>query len=318
MDWIKNNYEKFTLLLLAVSLLGVSGYLVWDTHSFLTTFEDIKDNGGHNNNVIPLETKSMDAAKAAVEKGESWNGHKGSLFVSRKYLVKDDKLVDPLDGTSGPLHAPVPNNWFADNGLDILDQDILNEDPDGDGFTNLDEWQGQTDPQNKASHPPYTTKLRLVKFIKQPFRLMFKSRPDADSFQLDTIDVRQPTQILKVGDQIAGTKFKIIGFEEKKFLNPKTDSESDVSELTIQNTESGDKVVLILEKLVDSPDSYALFRYLWDGTEVKVKKDREFSVKPEEDVKYKVIDIQEAEATIENTKTGEKIKVPHLEEPAKK
>jgi hypothetical protein len=47
---------------------------------------------------------------------------------------------------------------------------------------------------------------------------MFKSRPDADSFQIDTVDVKQPTQILKLGDQIVGTKFKIIDFKEKKFV----------------------------------------------------------------------------------------------------
>jgi hypothetical protein len=313
MDWIKNNYEKFTLLLLSVALIAVSAYLVWDARNFLTTFESIVDKGGHNDKVVPLETKNVEAAKATLEKPATWASTKGSLFVSQKYILNNGELVRP-DGNGPMLHPPVPNTWFAENGLEILDQDILIGDPDGDGFTNLDEWLGHTNPNDKNSHPPYTTKLRLVKFIKQPFRLMFKSRPDADSFQVDTIDVKQPSQILKLGDQIVGTKFKIIDFKEKKFVNPTTEAEQDVSELTIQNNETGDKVVLILEKLVDSPDSFALFRYLWDNTDIKVKKDKEFSLKPEESVKYKVVDIQEAEATIENVKTHEQIKIPHLEE----
>jgi hypothetical protein len=313
MDWIKKNYEKFALLVLSVALLAASAYLVWDMRNFLTIFEDIKDNGAHSDKIAPLETKNMETAKAALEKPTVWSAHKGSVFVSQKYILKDGQPVRPeVDGPM--LHPPVPNPWFAEHNLDITDSDVLTADPDGDGFTNFDEWQGGTDPQDKKSHPAYTTKLRLVKFIKVPFRLMFKSRPDDSSFQLDTIDVRQPTQILKVGDQIAGTKFKIIKFEEKKITNKATDSIEDVSELTIQNNETGEKLVLVLEKLVDSPDSYALFKYLWDNTDVKVKKDKEFSVKPEDDVKYKVIDIQESEATIENVKTHDKIKIPHLED----
>jgi hypothetical protein len=314
MDWIKNNYEKFTLLLLSVVLIAASAYLVWDAHNFMATFEGIVDRGTHSNKVAPLETKNLIAAKGSLEKPAKWVSNKGRLFVSEQYILKDDMLICVTDDKGGMIHPPVPNNWFAANNLEIANENILSEDPDGDGFTNLDEFLGHTNPNDKNSHPPYTTKLRLVKFIQQPFRLMFKSRPDNDSFQIDTVDVKQPTQILKLGDQIAGTKFKIIDFKEKKFTNPSTDAEQDVSELTIENNETKEKVVLILEKLVNSPDSYAQFRYLWDNTDIKVKKDKEFSLKPEDSVKYKVVDIQDAEATIENVSTHEQIKVPHLDE----
>jgi hypothetical protein len=317
MDWIKKNYEKFALLLLSIGLLGVSGYLFWSSLSFLAVFEGLKAPVNHGNKIPPLDTKSFEIAEAALQKPATWTLHSGSIFVSRKYLVKDGQLVEiggaDIDEKT-MLHPPVPNSWFAKYNLDILDPDILNEDPDGDGFSNLEEFLAGTDPTDKNSHPAYTTKLRLKQFIKVPFRLVYKARPDPDSFQINTVDIRQPSQILKIGDQIAGTKFKILKFVDK-IVKDSNDIEQDKSELTIQNIETGEVVVLVYGIVVDSPDSYAYFKYLWDNTEFSVKKDKEFTLKPENEVKYKLIDINPKEALIQNLKTGEQIKIPLLEQP---
>jgi hypothetical protein len=84
-----------------------------------------------------------------------------------------------------------------------------------------------------------------------------------------------------------------------------------VSELTVQNTELGDNVALVLERIVDSPDSYALFRYLWNNTQFEVKKNKEFVLLPETTLRYKLIDIKEDEALIQ-TPTGQQVRIPHL------
>ena len=144
------------------------------------------------------------------------------------------------------------------------------------------------------------------------FRLLFSAQPDADSYQINTVDINQASQILKIGDQIAGTKFKLIKFEPKSM----TDSngiDHNISELTIQNTETQAQVVLVYDKQADSPDSYAVLKYLWNTSQITVKKDQEFVLKPETDVKYKLIDISDREAVIQ-TKTGDKITIPHFEE----
>ena len=215
--------------------------------------------------------------------------------------------VEALDGTR------VPNDWLIKNHLDNLDPDVATEDPDGDGFTNLDEYKGNTDPNDKNSHPPYTTKLFLAQYIQVPFRLIFRGQPDDDTFQIDTVDVNQPTQILKMGEQIQGTKFKIVKFEEKTHTDA-NGIDHDDSELTVQNIETrrqGDPDSS--EKEANSPDSYAKFKYLWKGNlDITVKKDATFSLKPETDVIYKLVDINEKEATIQNLKTKEEIKIPHL------
>ena len=98
----------------------------------------------------------------------------------------------------------MPNEWFEKYALPVEDADALEQDPDKDGFTNLDEWQGNTDPTKAESHPDYTTKLHLVSATEEPFRYIFASRT-RDKFGINSIDQSEPTQFLKVGDVVRGT-----------------------------------------------------------------------------------------------------------------
>ena len=201
---------------------------------------------------------------------------------------------------------PVPNDWFEKYGLPIEDADVLDQDPDKDGFTNLDEWQGGTDPTQKDSHPDYTTKLHLVSAAEEPFRYIFSSRIK-DKFGINTIDQSEPTQFLKVGDVIRGTDFKIVKFTEKRARNQYGINE-DVSELLLEHPQSQAQVTLVKGKVATSPQSVASFVYTWgERSEFEVRKDEEFSLKPMEKIKYKLVEVQPAKAVIVNT---EKPNVP--------
>ena len=324
MDWIKKNYDRFALLLLALALLACSIGIVSMVNGFSDRFEPVKRNVPHGTKVTSLETEALKHAMQSLAKPPVWNTHPGSLFVSRKYVSKrdatgQDVLSDPFDPDSAPLHPPIPNRWFLDNGLEdrILDVDVADQDPDKDGFTNLDEYLGKTNPLDPASHPAYLTKLRLKRFIKVPFRLKFEAEDDGN-FQINTVDVKQPTQFVKLGELIAGTKYKAVKFEHKTKPNLSTGVDKDVSELTVEHGESGLQVVLVLGTVVDSPDQYARFAYLWDHSELTVKKGQAFRLKPEDAVEYKLIDIRDNEAQIINVKTeSDLIKIPRLEEGAR-
>jgi hypothetical protein len=330
MTWIKQNYDQFILGILALLLCALSGYLILNALNFQQVFAGIKSEPFHNNKVPPLDMTEIQATNAALKTPATWDltDTEGSLFISVPYIVGPDgtTLIDPRNSPT-PLRPPVPNKWLINNKLDILDNNILNEDPDGTGFTVLDDWKNvkgdgsdSVDPQDKTQHPPYWTKLRLHQYIKEPFEILFESydgdlkKPSDIQFQINTLNYNQPTQFLKIGDTIAGPKpFKLMKFEYKSVTDAATDSTKDVSELTIQNTQNGDVVVMVLEQKANSPDSYADFIYLWNNTEFKVKKGQQFALPPESTpqntIRYKLIDISDTEALIQ-TPAGPQVKVP--------
>ena len=204
----------------------------------------------------------------------------------------------------------IPNMWFMSNHLPLLDQTTPQQDPDKDGFNNEDEWRAGTDPNNKDSHPPYYSKLFIRQFIKVPFRLLFnayngdpkKDKPEAFEFQINTIDLRQPSEFLKIGEKVSRTNFQLKKFEIKSQLNPKTEEQEDVSELTLHNAETDVTVVLVLNRVTDSPDYFIKFVYKWPNPPIEftVKKLGEFVLKPADATqKNKLVDSGEEKALIQ-------------------
>ena len=62
---------------------------------------------------------------------------------------------------------------------------------------------------------------------------------------------------------------------------------------------------------MNSSESVAHFVYAWGGRrEFAVRKEQEFSLKPEEQIRYKLVDVQSAKAVVVNTqKPNELIEV---------
>jgi hypothetical protein len=194
----------------------------------------------------------------------------------------------------------VPNEWFESFALPIGDRDVLGRDPDRDGFTNLEEWEHHTDPNDKSSHPLFITKLKLMSIGQEPFRLVFSSRV-GETFAINTNDFNEPTQFLKVGDSVKGTKFRLITSRDKYEVNH-LGTRIDTSELVLENEETREEITLVKEKAMISPRIIGRFRYSWSKeAEFSAGKDEQFSLEPEEQTTYRVIDLQAAKATIIDT-----------------
>lgn len=326
MNWIKKRYDQFLLALFTLALLACAVSIFLHVQSFEEKFSEAVASVVPNNKVPEVKLDKIDAAKEKLQKPPEWvypidkegNPTRGSLFISEHYMInsvgnpeKPDIIQLYTDTLTG---KPIPSKWFLTNGLPLLDPKVPFEDPDKDGFLNEDEWRAGTDPNNKDSHPPYISKLFLKRFEKVPFRLVFKAY-DGDvkkakgdfskfSFQIDTVDLRQPSEFLNLGQMVPNTKFKLEKFEFKEQKNDKTGDVDEVSELTLLDTITGDKIVLIYNKVTDSPDVYANFEYEWPNPGqpqmIRVKKLQEFVLKPEVDDQhhYKLVDINDNEAQI--------------------
>jgi hypothetical protein len=313
MDWIKTKYDRAILLAAIVLLIASAVFVFLKTKSFGETFTSYFAPYTKITTFKGINVDPIDEAKKATLNPAKWKKQEKTVFVGVQYLLtKDAKLVE-FRPEMQPIHEGMSNKWFIDNNIDLLASDAPEQDPDGDHFTNREEYSkgvASTDPNDPKSHPPLSDKLRLAKFIKIPFRLIFKVR-DGDTMQINTVDLRQPSQFLTVGNKIEGTKFEIIKLDKKQGVNS-LGIDTDVSEATIRNIETKAEIILVLGVIADSPDTYALFKYLYDNTEFKVKKDGDFQLKPDDKTTYKLIDINNNEAVITNTATGAKITIPKL------
>ena len=297
-DWIKANYDLVAVIAAAVFLLISAVCIWWGVIQFGNRLVTQQPPRPKTASPPPVAVE-LDHAAEQLQQPAQWKAStRSGLFVPEKHFIGADGFPATLENTQ--VHAPVPNDWFEKYGLPIEDADALDQDPDKDGFTNLDEWQGNTDPTKKDSHPDYTTKLHLVSATEEPFRYVFSSRTQ-NTFGINTIDLSEPTQFLKIGDIIRGTDFKIVNFTEKRERNQYGTNE-DVSELFLEHQGTHAQVTLVKGEVATSPQSVATFVYTWGGRqEFEVRKDQEFSLKPMEEIKYKLVDVQPAKAVIVNT-----------------
>jgi len=298
LDWIKANYDRVALIAAAAFLLISAISIWWSAIEFGNRLLSPQPPPAKTASP-PAVAVELDRAAEQLQHPAQWKGStRSGLFVPEKHFIGADGLPATLQKTQ--VHPPVPNEWFEKYGLHVEDADVLDQDPDKDGFTNLDEWQGSTDPTDKNSHPDYLTKLHLVSATEESFPYMFSSRA-GNIFGINSIDLNEPTQFLKVGEIVRGTDFKIVNFTEKS-ARSQYGTNDDVSELLLEHQQTHAQVTLVKGKVATSPQSVAMFVYTWGGRrEFEVRKDQGFSLKPNEEIKYKLVDVQPAKAVIVNT-----------------
>jgi len=311
MTWIRAHYDRVAALAAALFFVCSALLILRSVWQFGENFSALQSSVPSKPSVLPPRAVELEQAAERFRQPAQWtfSGRSG-LFVPERHFIGVDGFPTTLQTTE--VHPPVPNEWLEGFGLPVAEGDVLTQDPDADGFDNLEEWQNHTKPTDRNSHPNFIAKLKLKSFGQEAFRLIFASWV-GETFALNTNDLREPTQFLKLGDSIQGTKFKLVRFAEKHDAN-KYGTRIDVSELILENRETREQVTLVKERVMISPESVANFVYAWGGRrEFAVKKGQEFSLKPDEQIKYKLVDVQPAKAVIVNTqKPNELIEISPL------
>jgi hypothetical protein len=325
MNWVRTHYDRCAVLAGALFLLLCACFIWQSAAVFQEEFTSLREPGPAKPATPPIESVELSAAVGKLRQPPQWSfSGRSGLFVPEKHFIGPNGMPVTLQTTE--VHPPVPNEWLDQFGLPIADADVLTQDADGDGFDNLEEWRGHTNPTDKASRPPYLSKLKLKSVATEPLPAVFSSRT-GDTYAINFIDAHnpsapdgsanidraQPTQFAQKGQTIRGTRLRIVGFREKSAPG-KFGAEIDVSELRLENLETGEEVTLVKEKPAISPESVGTFTYSWgEPHELTVKKDEEFSLPPETEIRYKLVDVQPARAVIVNTqKPEERIEIDML------
>jgi len=309
MDWLRAHYDRAAVFAGAFFLVLCSLFIFLNASSFSERFDALQTLPPPNKEIPAGKAPEILEAMKILQAPAQWTASSRSgLFVPEKHFIGPNGEPATLQHTL--LHPPVPNDWLEEFGLPITDADVLTQDADNDGFNNLDEWQGQTNPSDQESHPPYTFKLKLRSFAEEPFPLIFSSSV-GDTYAINNVDPTRPTQFLHLGEMVKGSKYKLKKFAEK-YETDKYGTTLDVSELTLEQVETHDFVTLVKGKRAMSPESVANFLYTWGGKEEKfaVKKDEEFTLTPEEEVTYRLLAVEPEKAIIVKTsEPNEKIEV---------
>jgi hypothetical protein len=122
-----------------------------DSNSFvILSFESCTDHVYVVSSADSLDSNAVWTAAAWVRGNQgttSWTDQSAAGTQQQFYRVL--RLTQNSDYTGGGI----PNGWAVDHGLNPVDPNVAQEDPDGDGFNNLEEYLMGTDPRNSLSYP---------------------------------------------------------------------------------------------------------------------------------------------------------------------
>src|SRR5256714_11089862 len=159
MTWVRTNFDRVLVFAAALFLFASALFITKSAWQF-------GDNLGLQSApppkpaAPPPKAVEMDQAMEKLKQPAQWTfSSRSGLFVPEKHFIGANGLPATLQTTE--VHPPVPNEWLEQFGLPIADADVLEQYPDSDGFNNLDEWAGHTNPTDGNSHPESYAKLTL-------------------------------------------------------------------------------------------------------------------------------------------------------------
>jgi len=250
MSWLSQNYEKAALGAAAVAALGFV-CLGWSKVGNVAEDFNVNTQGGGNNNPAVAKADLVAKAVSSLSLNRPWTQAKVEdrlvdLFTGVQLFIARDQPGKAVDlYKSPPIHSPIPNLWWIQNGLDPGFADSPSRDADDDGFTNLEEFLAKTDPKDLKSHPPLINKLKYEKdeslnwYVRPGF-------PDGDSFTFNYGDTQAGRNRTKTGvtvkpgelffaDGVMKERFKYLGMDKRMEMNPSTHTQMEVTYAKIED-----------------------------------------------------------------------------------
>lgn len=307
----KSNFEKTLLSIMAIVAIGVSGYLIYLTTTFSETLVQKSVTPKKEMGAVPLA--SVQEATKLLKQVFDWtspikNNKPVPLSKSILVILKGDSLVD-VYVPEPKLRDPMTNDYLVKNNIpNIYSPNVGDLDPDGDGFTNLEEFTKETNPRDPLKHPPFTDHLYLKQRVADDYIL--KLNNSLDPYQVILLAPRRDSAYVQppfpkpfgfkdpITKQI-NERFVAKKFEKKDVPDPVL-TLKDASELLVEDKATNSEFILVKGVEKNLADYYAVFEF-WQKqvSEIKVKKGGTFPVMG---VTYKLLDVEETQAVIAEVK----------------
>jgi hypothetical protein len=204
--------------------------------------------------------------------------------------------------------------WFKKYNLDLKDPKMLDADPDGDGFTNREEFLAGTDPLDPNSHPPTVAarasiKLKEYNEVRLPVVLEAVEGDKARIKRTETGEGR--TETVKVGDTLHGLPLTVERVESRQDVDKNGDA-VDMSRVTLADSATKEKVVLMKDLPAKTSASYALLSSPDGKTSLKVHHGDVFTWPGETGVTYKVVDLSRDQVVLEQMENKKMWTIPRM------
>ena len=189
--------------------------------------------------------------------------------------------------------------WFKKYHLDLNDPKMLDADPDGDGFTNREEFLANTNPLDPTSHPPVADPGKILKLkeyseARLPVTL---ENIEGDKAKLRRSD-GDKMETVRVGDTVRGLPLKVLKIEERRDID-KNGEKVDLSQVTLEDASTKEKYVLTGNLPAKTSASYAVLVTNDGKASLKVRHGDVFTYPTENGTNYKVIDMSQDQVVLQ-------------------
>lgn len=339
MSWFSENYEKAAVGVAAVAAIGLA-YAGWSKlGSVEETFSDTpRGSGSDDSSVAQADAVSTAIASHPLEREWVRGDDKGrpvDLFTGVSLFVNKNDPNNPVDlgnPAEPPVHPPIPNQWWIDNRVDPGFGDSPQRDADEDGFTNLEEFEAETDPMDPESYPALITKLSYVgdESVQWVLRPQFPAGEGYTFEYLDTAGLKNKANATNpvMPDELffkegaMANRFKYLGFEEREVMDERLNTQVKKNFVKIEDQKPNKK-----GKIYEIPGNFRKNEASYNknakydrtavlslealgisGQEIKVEEFTSFALPPEAKEKnFKLIEVTPESITVEVTSAdGEK------------
>ena len=308
------NYQNVILIFSVVAAIATASYLIVLAQGFDDSL--VLPGSVTRNNMNPPDTKGVVQAIETISKRYVWTPpviNKKSVPLNKSVLLvrKGGEIFD-LDVEKPVFRPPMTNAFIVGNKEadppeetlpNIFSPNVGDLDADGDGFSNLEEFNAKTDPRDATKMPPPTNKLFLKQRISNDYVLKLLNGEDSGTFQIRRLSPEPAKSVFvtlntEFGFDKGVGRFVVLSFEKKKIKHP-TLGEMDAYVLKMQDNAT--KSEFVLEQGVEKnlAEYEAQFEFRWQQVDIipGVKKGKTFQL-PRVGSTYHVIDIQDNKALI--------------------
>lgn len=192
--------------------------------------------------------------------------------------------------------------WFRKYRLDLNDPKMLDADPDGDGFTNREEFLAGTDPLDPNSHPGVHTGMHMKEYTKVELPFVLRSVAGETAQIERTEGGEKRVEAVKAGQTLKNTPYRVTAVQSKQAFD-KDGHPVDASHVTLENPANHQKVDLVKDLPTRSSASSAVLTSP-DGTQtLTVHQGDTFSWPNEPGTHYVVKDLRDEQVILEQSET---------------